>query len=599
MIVKTRIADRFLKFRSLTALMCLLALADISIDPAQARISQAPMPRPAYTPPPPTPDHVLYQDIFELHEQAKWKQADRLIRQLNDKALMGHVMRLRYMHPTAYRATWAELRDWLYAYADHPGAWQVYNLAKKRRPRGVKMPPKPPSRVWAQASAQKGKQLFRSRASRSIRNEVRRLTYRERPTQALKYIGKRTIDRQLTAGETDWLRALIARSYYIEGKPEKSLETALKAARSRELVPLADWHIGLAAWRLGDVATALRHFTILLDNENASANYRAAAGVWAARSVDALGQKKQAADFLKKAARVGKNNFYALLAQHKLHGRIKVNWTYDKPSEVSDLSSHKAVKRAEKLLRANQQELAELELLYLGERLGNKQKQSLLELARTKKLPAVELAMTYSIDLGQEQELDEISEGQFPVPAYQPTTGYRLDKAVLFGLIRQESRFKARAKSSAGARGLMQIMPNTAAFVTGDRKLRYRSGRDRLYRMSFNMNIGQAYLEGLLQDESINNNLVLALGSYNAGPGNVRRWQKEIGPTDDPLLFIESLPAPETRHYIRIVLRNIWLYRDKMEQDAVTLEMMARGQWPTYSAQENKIARNKSGLISR
>ncbi|MGC6512790.1 MAG: lytic transglycosylase domain-containing protein [Parvibaculales bacterium] len=568
-------------------------------NPVQARITQPPLPRPAYTPPPPTPDHILYEEIFELHEQAKWKQADRQIRQLNDKTLMGHVLRLRYMHPTAYRASWSELRDWLYAYADHPGAWQVYNLAKKRRPRGAKMPPPPPSRVWAQASAQKGKQLFRSRASRSIRNEVRRLTYRERPTQALKYINKRSIDRQLTAGETDWLRALIARSYYIEGKPGKSLETALKATRSRHLVPKADWHAGLAAWRLGDVETALHHFTLLLSNERASANYRAAAGVWAARSVDALGLEKQGTKFLKQAVLAGKNNFYALLAQHKLQGRIKVTWTYDKPQEVSDLSAFKAVKRAEKLLQANQQELAELELLYLGERLGEKQKQSLLELARERRLPAVELAMTYLMDIGTQQEPDEISEGQFPIPAYEPTTGYRLDKAVLFGLIRQESRFKARAKSSAGARGLMQIMPNTAAFVTGDRKLRYRSGRDRLYRMSFNMNIGQAYLEGLLEDENINNNLVLALGSYNAGPGNVRRWQREIGPTDDPLLFIESLPAPETRHYIRIVMRNIWLYRDKMDQEAVTLEMMAMGDWPTYSTQENKIARNTSGLISR
>ncbi len=96
------------------------------------------MPRPDYTPLPPTPDAVLYQQIFDLQEDAKWKEADLLIRKIKDKSLMGHVYRLRYMHPTAYRASWAEMRDWLQKYGDHPGAWQVYKLAEKRKPRGAK-----------------------------------------------------------------------------------------------------------------------------------------------------------------------------------------------------------------------------------------------------------------------------------------------------------------------------------------------------------------------------------------------------------------------------------------------------------------------------
>ena len=556
--------------------------------PVAAKITHIPVPRPDYTPPPPTPDAVLYQQIFDLQEDAKWKEADLLIRKVRDKSLMGHVYRLRYMHPTAYRASWAEMRDWLQKYGDHPGAWQVYKLAEKRKPRGAKMPKAPPSRVWQQASSRVENKLFRSRASRTIRREIQRLTYRERPTQALKYITKKSIDRQLTAGETDWLRSLIARSYYIEGKPENSYKLAIKATRSRELVPLSDWNVGLAAWRLGRFNSALTHFTYLLDNEKASKRYRAAAGVWAARIHEIRGNDKQMKTLLARAAEIGGNNFYGLLAQQKLNRRIKVAWVYQPPEEKSDLSHHKAIARAEKLLSASQQELAELELLYLGERLGQTQARNLLEIAREKQLPAVELAMTYQTDLGQKFEANEISEGQFPLPGYGPTTGYRIDKAVLYGLIRQESRFKARAKSSAGARGLMQIMPSTAAFVTGDRKLRYRSGRDKLYRISFNMNIGQSYLEGLLQDKQIQNNLLFALASYNAGPGNVRRWKKEIGPNEDPLLFIESLPAPETRHYIQKVMRNIWLYQNKLDQNVTGLEQIARNQWPIYQSQDEK-----------
>ncbi len=102
------------------------------------------------------------------------------------------------------------------------------------------------------------------------------------------------------------------------------------------------------------------------------------------------------------------------------------------------------------------------------------------------------------------------------------------------------------------------------------------------------MNIGQSYLEGLLQDKQIQNNLLFALASYNAGPGNVRRWKKEIGPNEDPLLFIESLPAPETRHYIQKVMRNIWLYQNKLDQNVTGLEQIARNQWPIYQSQDEK-----------
>ncbi len=96
------------------------------------------------------------------------------------------------------------------------------------------------------------------------------------------------------------------------------------------------------------------------------------------------------------------------------------------------MSHHKAIARAEKLLSASQQELAELELLYLGERLGQTQARNLLEIAREKQLPAVELAMTYQTDLGQKFEANEISEGQFPYQAARAHNVYRIDKAVLY-----------------------------------------------------------------------------------------------------------------------------------------------------------------------
>ena len=104
------------------------------------------LPRPDYVRPDKPEDPALYREIFAL-ESAKWSRADRLIRQVGDPMLMGHVLFQRYMHPTAYRAKWTELRDWLKNYADHPGAWRVYKLAQKRKPRGIAMPKRPPARI--------------------------------------------------------------------------------------------------------------------------------------------------------------------------------------------------------------------------------------------------------------------------------------------------------------------------------------------------------------------------------------------------------------------------------------------------------------------
>lgn len=569
-----------------------LSLVSINAVPALARVTGPPLARPAYQPPPKASDHVLYEQIFELQEKARWGEADKLIRQLADKSLLGHIYRLRYMHPTAYRASWKEMKEWLSLYGDHPGAWQVYKLAQKRRPRGAKMPKAPPSRIWHQAKSGNSPKLFYARSSRNIKREVRQLTYKERPTQALKYINRRSVDKLLKAEETDSLRAHIARSYYIEGKPEKSLELAQLATRSRATITTADWTAGLAAWRLDKVEMALKHFQYLTNNQAASKRYRTAASFWSARCYDVLGDKRMTRTMLKKAVAIGEYNFYALIAEQRLERGIDVDWGKHKNVKTDTLDKHDALARAKKLLKAHQQELAELELLYLGERLTDKEAAAMLSFAREENLPAVELSMTHRLDLADKtlSKNADISLGQYPIPAYSPTTGYQLDKAVLFGLIRQESRFKARAKSYAGARGLMQIMPATAAFVTGDRKLRYRSDRDKLYRISLNMNIGQAYLEGLLKDNHINNNLLYALASYNAGPGNVRRWIREIGNVNDPLLFMESMPAPETRLYIQRVMGNIWLYRDRLNQNPTSLVDISMGKWPIYQAQEVKLA---------
>ena len=78
-------------------------------------------------------DAELYEQIFAVQEQGRWDDADRLISRLSDDVLMGHVMAQRYLHPTAYRSRYKELKDWLASYADHPQAPRIYKLALTRR----------------------------------------------------------------------------------------------------------------------------------------------------------------------------------------------------------------------------------------------------------------------------------------------------------------------------------------------------------------------------------------------------------------------------------------------------------------------------------
>ncbi len=569
------------------------------LTPAQAAIRELPPhPRPSYEAPPRPSDSVLYQQVFELQSKAKWRAADHLIAQITDPLLLGHVYRQRYMHPTAYRSSWKELRNWLSKYSDHPGAWALYELAKKRRPRGAAMPTRPPSRVFHQARLQQGPTLFRTGTARRIAREVRRLVRRERPTQAYRYITAPARDRHLTASETDDLKALIARSYYIEGKPKIALKIAEEATRSRHDVPEADWHAGLAAWRLGDEQKAVEHFTILAEQPDISAHMRSAALFWTARAYYTLNDMSRGKAAMERAAS-GELTFYNLVARYVVNGNLHINWHDVEGTDHNKIAHYPAVIRAHALDQAGQRELAELELLYLQERLSEDEARAILALAQEMKYPAVELAIATRLGKpGAEDQGDNLAvDAHYPVVDANELGELSLDRALLFALIRQESRFKARAKSRAGARGLMQIMPRTAAFVTGDRSLARKSGRDQLLDSETNIAIGQTYLSMLLSPDYFDNNLIYALASYNAGPGNLKRWRRELGNINDPLLFIESMSAPETRRYVQHVLSNLWIYRDRLEQEPISLRLLTAQSWPSYVAQDRTKAPAKTSSL--
>ncbi len=143
----------------------------------------------------------------------------------------------------------------------------------------------------------------------------------------------------------------------------------------------------------------------------------------------------------------------------------------------------------------------------------------------------------------------------------------QLDEAWVFGLIRQESRFIADVKSSAGAVGLMQLMPATARWVAQKAGLKdYRATQTA--NVETNLNLGTWYLKHVL--ETLDNQPVLASAAYNAGPGRARAWRAE-----EPMeaaIYAESIPFNETRDYVKKVMSNASYYSQQFGQTLRSLK---------------------------
>jgi len=151
------------------------------------------------------------------------------------------------------------------------------------------------------------------------------------------------------------------------------------------------------------------------------------------------------------------------------------------------------------------------------------------------------------------------------LPGITPELAHR---SHLFGLIRQESVFNAKARSFAGAQGLMQLMPPTAAETARKLGLPYKESaltEDPKY----NTVLGTAYIEQLLK--RYDGNLILATAAYNAGPGRVNGWIKDLGDPRDPnidiLDWIETLPVYETRNYIQRVMEATRVYSELLREN--------------------------------
>lgn len=536
-------------------------------------------------------DVDLYREIFDVQVAGDWKTADTLIARLRDRVLMGHVMAQRYLHPTKYRSKYKELKAWMAKYADHPDARQLYKLALRRKPKNWRAP-KPPARVSAQAGvaeASTGIRVPGKRRNRAERRRVRdlkriiRSRLRRGFTLAVKkLIRTDEVKRLFSRAEYDQAKARLGQGYFLAGRDQWALEwSGAAAARSGKYLPEAHWTAGLAAWRLKKFDVAAVHFEAVANNGDASSWLVSAGAFWVARS-HLVNRQPAKVNPLLKAAAEHPRTFYGILAGYMLGREMNFRWAVPPLPDgiINELSSKPRGRRAMALLQVDETRRAERELRNLSTGADDRLARGILALASRGNMPS----LAVRLDTRLFPNGGGYDGAAYPMPAWTPDGGFKVDKALIFAVVRQESRFNPKAKSWAGARGLMQLMPRTASFVARDRRFhRHGNMRRTLFKPGVNLALGQRYIEILLADAKIKGDLFLMAAAWNGGPGNLNKWRRKTEYMNDALFFIESIPSRETRIFIERVLTNLWIYRDRLGQPAPSLDAIAAGRWPVYT----------------
>jgi len=545
-------------------------------------------------------DVERYREIFRAQGRGRWKTADALITELEDKRLLGHVLAQRYLHPK-YRSRYKQLRRWLVSYADHPGADKLYRLALKKRPPGGILPKQPLAKRGTLAKLgpitsppyRSTKRLNKAqrRRVRQLEGRIRRQVGRRQLTASERLIAGSEVQRLFDDVQIDRATANVAAGWLYFGNYDKAHRLAGGAAqRSGQKAPLALWTTGLASWRLQDFASAALNFEAYALSPEVRDWYAAAGAYWAARCHQMLGNRDRMEEMLRLAA-AHPRSFYGLLAGHRLglspgfHFRAR---PLD-ARRAAPLLDRPEGTRALALLQLGDQRRLEKELMALEGWDAPEVAEAILAIAEQAQLPSLSLRLAKRlVDGGHggwtEQQLDR---ALYPVPPWQPKNGFKIDRALVYAVMRQESHFKRFARSRIGARGLMQLLPSTASALIKGRSFR-GSKRAQLYDPELNIELGQRYLARLMRMRSVGKDLFRVATAYNGGPGNLRSWTRRAK-AEDPLLFIESLPLRESRMYVEHVLTNLWIYRARLGQPAPSLAAIAADQWPAYEALDGKV----------
>ena len=538
-------------------------------------------------------DIKIYKKIFEIQKLSikskkskEWKKVDNLIKGLNNKILLGNVYAERYLHPTGWRSSYTDLKNWLDKYNDHPDATRITRIALKRKPKNLKSPKKPTPGFLNgygtyKANIVKPRFPIDNRKYKTFAYltsiKFRRAINKRNTSYAENLLNSKKIKKNLTKNELSQLRAELSHALFIFEKDYKSIRQArISLSLSKKPKPLALWAGGLASWRISDIKLSKYFFNKLSDIQ-APEGITAGGGYWSARISYLLGNAKEANYFLKKAA-TKERTFYGSLAMASLGYKYKPNFDLPKYGRnlINKIVKHRGGVRALALIEVNEFHKAAREFRKIIPKFDVKDYPQLLSFTSKNNMPG----LTFRLAAILRNDHDQILlGGLYPIPSWNMATSDLKDKALLYAIARQESGFNPRARSSSKAMGVLQIIPSTAAFIMKNREYRLRRSKNHLlYNPPHNISIGSKYIKFLLSLPIVNNDLMWMLASYNAGPGNFKKWTKDKNyKYKDTLLMLESLPARETRNYIKLVLTNLWVYKTRFNQENTVLLSLASG----------------------
>jgi soluble lytic murein transglycosylase-like protein len=481
---------------------------------------------------------ALVRRIFALQRKNELPAAIAQTARLADTSLLGHILADRYLSRPA-RVPAADLADWLGRYADLPDACAIYSLLLKRLPAGSKPPPAPACPTLASAS-----------------------------------------DPMVADNVTAAARS--ARDAFVRGHDDAAYRIGRTAfTRSHGRDGQSAYVAGLAAWRKGEFAAARTLFEAASLADEAGPGLRAGAAFWAARAHlrEGAGSGRPGPDgqawrpWLWRAA-AEPQTLHGMLARRILGVRLAAG--PQKPTlsqaDVDAIDATSQGRRAFALIQVGEVARADCELRLLW------------PLARTSPPLARALFLVAEAaglnDLARDISGTGDADGvNLPMPALHPNGGFWLDPALVYAVAHVESNFASGVVSSAGANGLMQLMPVAAIAIV--RRGDASEIGTRLKDPGENLRMGQQYLLYLSRRTSAGDDLLHVLASYNSGPGAVQRWDN--AGIDDPMLYIEAIPCAETRRFVQHTLMNIWRYAARFHSPAPSLDALAAGEWPRFT----------------
>ena len=279
---------------------------------------------------------------------------------------------------------------------------------------------------------------------------------------------------------------------------------------------------------------------------------------WRARSLEETGDQKAADQIFKDLAR--KRDYYGFLSAENLglDYRFSDRRLGLSKEQKAKLLANNGIVRAGELYRLEMYEDARREWTHATNRMK-----------RDQLLQAAVLADDWGwhdrsiLTLGKAKAYNDL-ERRFPLPFNKTIKTYAkkrsLPTSIIYTLMRSESAFIHDVRSSAGAMGLMQLMPATAKQTARKIKFQYKHSRQ-LYEPETNIALGTAYLKEVL--EKYHGNLIMAAAAYNAGPHRVTRWRPKTGCMPGEF-WAETIPFTETRRYVRRALFYSVLYQWRM-----------------------------------